>query len=114
TDQLIERLLKEMRAEDFVSRTSETALLRQLASEPDTETSYSTPQRLPRLALLFESQGLAALQREAHAPKPKSEDGPEKHFGAAFTCWNSLADVWMASSTAIGSNKSALDLESEM
>ena len=58
-------MLKELGVEEFVTRAGEAALARVIASTLTSDTEQPNPERLPRLAFLYETEGVSAFQRAA-------------------------------------------------
>jgi len=89
----LDSTLEELGIPAFVARAGQTALARSIAYELNSDIEQPAPERLPRLAFTYETQGIAAYQREQARKNALSDATSESYFDRAFICWRSLTNV---------------------
>jgi hypothetical protein len=86
----LDAILQELGAPVFIERAGQTALARSIAYEVNSDIEQPNPERLPRLAFTYETQAIAAYQREKGRKKPERKTEIRSYFDNAFICWKSL------------------------
>jgi hypothetical protein len=79
----------------FIENAREVRLARDLSYRSDPDLDQPRPERLPRLAMLYESQGLSAYQQWiAHGRENQElEAQVEENFGKALSCWRAISSL---------------------
>ncbi len=89
----LDATLQELGVPAFIKRAGQTALARSIAYEVNPDIEQPNPERLPRLAFTYETQAIAAYQREQARKKPEKEPESRSYFDNAFMCWRSLLNL---------------------
>lgn len=84
--------LRELGLAEFVTQADQAALARQIASRLTPDIAQAQPERLPRLAFLFETQGLIAFENRLGEDET-AQPAVRGKFGQAFACWRSLISL---------------------
>lgn len=94
SEERLQQTLNDLGVPDYVSTTQERLIARLLASETVDEVEQVFPERLPRIAIVYENQGVSAYQRWTTMLDNTEllQDGRES-FSRAFTCWRSLSTL---------------------
>jgi hypothetical protein len=88
----LNQVLIDLNIPDYVRRTNEASLARNIALGWDPNINQSNPDLLPQLGIIYESQGLVAYQRfQARRGDEELRAPVREHFGKAFVCWRTLS-----------------------
>ncbi len=89
----------------YIRYADEAATIRMIAYEDAGDTSLATPERLPRLGFLYESQGVAAFRRWLKDKNEANQAEIRQYFQNAFACWNTLFSIFRETSENLASPK---------
>lgn len=89
----LDSTLRELGVPTFIDRAGQTSLARSIAYELNSDIEQPAPERLPRIAFTYETQGIAAYQREQARKQGEGEPSSESYFDKAFICWCSLLNI---------------------
>ena len=105
SEERLQQTLNDLGVPDYVSTTEERLIARLLASETVDEIEQVFPERLPRIAIVYENQGIALYQRWTTMLENTEvlQTGREA-FSRAFTCWRSLSTLNLNSNDREGSD----------
>lgn len=92
SDQL-EQVLEELGVASFVRAASDAALGRSLAATVTPATRQPEPDRLPRLAFIYETQALKKYADWSPTRKREARKPMEDDFLRGFACWTGLASL---------------------
>lgn len=94
SDPRLEEILEQYGIPKYVDDAGEAALARNMASDQTDATDQPDSVRLPRLGFLYESQGIAAFQREVASPEDEEAAAEVRSsFGKAFDCWRAIVSL---------------------
>ncbi len=92
SEQRLQQTLDDLRVPDYVSTTEERLVARLVASEIVNDIKQVSPERLPRIAIIYENQGIAAYQRwTTMLENIEILQDAREAFSRAFICWRSLS-----------------------
>jgi superfamily II DNA/RNA helicase len=79
--------------EEFIQSVDDATIVRMVTSDVSVDAAIPAAEKLPRLAYLFESQGVRAYRRSLKEQMQKKEDLLQEmrsSFHSAFACWVAL------------------------
>lgn len=79
--------------DEFINNIDFTSIVRQISYENNSNAHLKNPERLPRLAYLFEGRGLGTYKRSQKEKIERKEDVLKEmryHFKRALSCWTAL------------------------
>jgi hypothetical protein len=94
SDPRLDAVLKQYGIPQYVDDAGEAALARSIASGETDATDQPNSVRLPRLAFVYESQGIATFQRSVANPEEEALYKEMRgYFSKAFDCWRAMLSL---------------------
>jgi len=94
SEERLQQTLTDLGVPNYVSTTEERLIARLIASETVDEIEQLFPERLPRIAIVYENQGIVAYQRwTTMLENTEMLQDARASFSRAFICWRSLSTL---------------------
>jgi len=97
SDSPLEATFSELDLSNYIALADEKSLVREIAYELSQDIQQPTPERLPRLGFIYESQGITTLQKWVTKQDDNGEKEFREYFRNAFSCWRSIISVYETS-----------------
>ncbi len=86
----LDKVLRDVGASAYIDAAADASLARTIGTLFSPGTEQLKPERLPRLAFVYETQGLRAYERWVTQRDQADEDVARQAYDKAFVCWQAL------------------------